>query len=472
MRRISSQVLLLAAVSLSVPLFSAAQTLELYVDKKTKQVFTEAGPGREKLGTFAPVRQEEPRALSTSTSPAAGPLLDHPPAAVSADTQVASSEVKKKDWFEKLSVRGYMQFRYHSLFDGEGADWFHPADRSVTDDTTFLIRRARLILSGDVSEHVFLYVQPEFNAAPSDGDYSTQLRDFYGDIALDEEKEFRIRVGQSKVPYGFVNMQSSQNRGPLERPDAFNSAVEGERDLGMYLFWAPEEIRKRFRKLVNDGLKGSGDYGVAAIGAYSGQGLNRSDLNDEPHVVARLSYPFQFAGGQVFEPGVQAYAGRFVPRTRPFTAPGAEAESSPSFRSDGVADHRGGISAVLYPQPLGFEAEWNIGRGPELSEDLTTIDDESLNGGYLQANYKLDIDHYTFFPFVRWQYFDGGRKFGRNAPHERVNEWDFGLEFSPWKDVELTAVYTYTRDRTNTNTFPYDDRSNASRLGLQVQVNY
>jgi hypothetical protein len=38
-------------------------------------------------------------------------------------------------------------------------------------------------------------------------------------------KEYRVRIGQSKVPYGFENLQSSQNRLSLDRNDALNSAV-------------------------------------------------------------------------------------------------------------------------------------------------------------------------------------------------------------------------------------------------------
>ncbi|MBM3773272.1 MAG: hypothetical protein FJW27_18680 [Acidimicrobiia bacterium] len=55
--------------------------------------------------------------------------------------------------------------------------------------------------------------------------------------SLDTQNAWRLRFGQSKVPFGSVNMQSSQNRAPLERPDALNSAVEGERDLGAALMW-------------------------------------------------------------------------------------------------------------------------------------------------------------------------------------------------------------------------------------------
>ncbi len=292
------------------------------------------------------------------------------------------------------------------------------------------------------------------------------MRDMYADIALDPEKEYRFRLGQSKVPFGFVNLQSSQNRAPLERPDALNSAVEGERDLGAYFYWAPQAIRERFKHLVRAGLKGSGDYGVFGIGAFSGQGLNRSDRNGELHWIARASYPFAFDNGQVLELGVQAYGGDYVVTTQPIDG------VTPTADPDGVDDERVGVSAVLYPQPLGFEFEWNWGRGPQLSRDLASIDDRSLHGGYAQVNYALGDDHPTLFPFMRWSYYDGGRKFGRNAPWDEVNELDIGCEWSPWPELEIAAMYTRTFHRTNTVDPPFDEVEDANRLAFQVQWSF
>ncbi len=446
---------------LSAATGARAQSLDLYVDSKTKQIFAEPGPGRVSLGKAIITqdinvgKQVKPR--SVSVAPAAAPVP-------------ALSDMK---WADKFSIRGYTQMRYTSLWDHSGAEWFHPADKTVAPDQTFYIRRGRLILSGDASEHLFLYAQGELNGSPSDGDFSTQLRDLYGDIAFDEKKEYRLRVGQSKVPFGFVNLQSSQNRGPMERPDAINSAAESERDVGTFFYWAPKEIRDRYANLVRSGLKGSGDYGVLGVGAYSGQGPNRSDANDSVHTVIRAAYPFKTDSGQFYEAGIQAYTGKFVPKTKGFMLPDAEKETTPKFDADGVTDQRLGFSAIMYPQPIGFEAEWNIGRSPTLSDDYLTIDDEYMQGGYIQALAKIDSAKAgSFFPFVRWQYFDGARKFGRNAPQVLIDEWDFGVEWSPWKDVEFTAMYTHTIDRTNSNTFPYDNLTSGDRLAMQVQINY
>jgi hypothetical protein len=182
------------------------------MDQKTKQIFAEPGPGRVKFGQALVTRDAnvgapvKPRSISVA--PAAAPV----------------PSLADVNWADKFSIRGYTQLRYTTLSDNSDVAWFHPADKTVAPDQTFIIRRGRLILSGDASEHLFLYAQGDLNASPSEGDFSAQMRDLYGDIAFDEKKEFRLRVGQSKVPFGFVNLQSSQNRGPMERADAINSA--------------------------------------------------------------------------------------------------------------------------------------------------------------------------------------------------------------------------------------------------------
>ncbi len=127
---------------------------------------------------------------------------------------------------------------------------------------------------------------------------------------------------------------------------------------------------------------------------------------------------------------------------------------------------------MWYPQPIGLEAEWNVGTGPQLSDDGRHIGTASLNGGYIQLHYRQAGTHGTWFPFTRWQYFDGGRKFARNAPRERVKEIDFGVKFAKWADVETTLMFTHTYERNRTSAYPYLPLRNVNRLGVQVQWNY
>lgn len=382
----------------------------------------------------------------------------------------AKSEATK--WYDKLSLRGYGQFRYTTLFDEDNTPNLNvPADRSVNENESIYLRRGRVTLSGDVSDRIYIYAQTEFAGTPNGiSDWTLQMRDYYADIALDKDKESRLRFGLSKVPYGFVNMQSSQNRIALERADAINSAAEGERDLGVFYYWAPKRIRELFKDLVKSGRKGSGDYGVLGIGAYTGQGPNRSDRNGDVHVAARASYPFQFGENQVVEVGVQGYMGEYV-----VTTGAIGGAPTPIADPGGVDDERVAASLVVYPAPIGFEAEWNWGNSPQLSDNLARIDAEFVQGGYVQAHYMLKTESGTWFPFVRWNFFDGARKFATNAPKDEISELDFGFEWQATSEIEVTLQYTYTfwrTDTTDTAGTPFEEARDVERIGIQMQVNF
>jgi hypothetical protein len=400
----------------------------------------------------------------------ASPPAPAPSAVAAADLPPLINKALANKWYEKIGLRGYTQFRYADVLSQDGPSLEVPADRSVNPNESFVIRRGRFIFSGDATEHVSLYAQMDFNGSTGAADFSLQMRDLYADIWLDKAKLWRVRIGQSKVPYGWSNLQSSQNRAALERPDALNFGVEGERDLGAYLMWNSAAAKTRFRDLTGLGLKGSGDYGVVSVGAYSGQGLNRPDQNGDVHLSARVSYPFKLASGQFVELGVQGYRGRFVSPTQAITV--GNASVTPTQDADGVVDTRAAFTAIWYPQPIGVEAEWTVGSGPSLSDNLRQIDGDFLHGGYLQLNYRKQSALGAWFPFTRWNYYDGARKFARNAPRTRVNEVDLGLEFARWTELELTAMFTHTFSRTRTGSFPYALTRGANRLGFQAQWNY
>lgn len=380
-------------------------------------------------------------------------------------------------WYERIKLRGYLQNRFYGMLGDDDNPGYHQFnDSQIANDTASIgIRRARMIFSGDVTNHLYLYLQTDMNAGVG-GVSSLQARDIYGDISLDPAREFRVRVGLSKVPYGFVNMQSSQNRVALERPDALNSAVEGERDYGAYFIWAPYEKRNLFKDLVKMGLRGSGDYGVLNVGVYSGQGINQNDRNGDLHYIAHAAWPFE-VGNQIMEVGASYFNGRFTPTVGAIgTGAGAV---TPSVASRGLRDERVAINAILYPQPFGLEAEWTWGREPTLSQDMRTIGSENLSGGYVQAVYRhVFANQAELLPFLRWQTFEGARKFATNAPRYRSSEVAVGFEYMPYPELEITLMYaTGTRTNSTDNptgaaTLPRYRDVNFHYLGLQAQINF
>lgn len=500
----------------------AEPELELYVDRETKQVFTEPGPNRRRLGSFR-------RTDDTKTPPPAAAAETAPPAAVAApvtvpvplpvpaptqtaadavaaptpatapesitDTAPTTSELEQrlearqrkledridklvvstpqpaaltpKKWYDGLSLRGYIQIRHHNVVSGDD-DIRAWNDSSVGEDRSLGVRRARLVVSGDVSDRLYIYLQPDFVTTAGDTGNVAQLRDMYGDVHFDKDKEYRLRVGQSKVPYSWEDMQSSQNRLALDRNDALNSSTLGERDLGAFFYYAPKDVRALFREILRTGLKGSGDYGMLAFGVFNGQGGNRPELNNNMHFVGRFTYPFKTASGQIFEGGIAAYSGRFVPATNG-TFAGLPANR---YRDEGgFRDRRVALHAIMYPQPFGLQAEWNWGEGPGLNDARTAIENQSLHGGYVQAMYKIERPSTgVWIPFVKWQYFDGAMKFQPNAPQTRVNDWEFGVEWQPEPAVELAVVYQ-RYNRNDVTRAPYA-AFQSDVLRMQLQFNY
>jgi hypothetical protein len=382
------------------------------------------------------------------------------------DTSAVVKVSSKKQWYENFSIRGYAQIRHNGLQQSNPNLGCEQCDKSWGGDGGFFIRRMRIIFFGQISKQVYFYVQPDFASSPATDRLNfAQLRDAYFDLGVDKDNEFRFRIGLSKVPYGFENMQSSQNRLALDRNDALNSAVSNERDLGVFFYWAPKEIRKTFSELVSSGLKGSGDYGVVGLGAYNGQTANNPELNSEPHVVGRVSYPFKFKNEQILELGVQGYYGKYV-------VPKANVTAGTKFVKDlNYVDQRVAASFILYPKPFGVQMEYTKGTGPKFNNVTDSIEESSLEGGYILLNYNLKYKNHNFFPFARAQYYDGGKKHEKDARSYIVKELELGIEWQPVKNFELVAMYTFS-DRVFEDFSKQNNRQKGNLLRLQAQVNF
>jgi hypothetical protein len=380
----------------------------------------------------------------------------------------------EEHWYDRISLRGYAQVRYNGLFSTNDKVSCDQCDKSwgttsmdpdAKANNGLFIRRARLVFSGQVHKNVFFYFQPDFASSPSSGIQNfVQIRDLFFDVSFDEKREYRVRVGQSKIPYGFENMQSSSQRLTLDRADGINSSIANERDLGMFFYWAPSEIRERFEMLVKDGLKGSGDFGVFAFGVYNGQIANKIDGNRNLNVVARATYPFVI-GNQIIEPGIQAYTGKWA-----FTgevSSGVVVNGDPQY----IKDERIGATFVLYPKPFGIQTEYNIGTGPRYNPETNTIDVSDLNGGYVLLNYKLDIKKQHIYPFAKFQYYDGGKKYEKDARSYVVRDYQIGVEWQPLKALEFVAEYVIA-DRTFEDSALPINRQQGNLLRLQAQFNF
>lgn len=383
-------------------------------------------------------------------------------AQVSTGDSVIAVKPEKK-WYDSFSIRGYVQVRYNRLLETNPDLKCEQCDKSWGENGAFFLRRTRVIFSGQISKQVYFYLQPDFaSSASSSALHYGQLRDAYFDIGFDPQNEFRIRIGQSKIPYGFENLQSSQNRMPLDRHDGINSAFSNERDLGAFLYWAPKEKRELFSALVRDGLKGSGDYGVIGFGVFNGQTANKPELNNTLHMVGRVTYPFVI-GSQIIEPGVQAYSGKYVVDV---ASAGTKMNDEKEY-----TDERVGATFVLYPKPFGIIAEYNVGRGPEFNKATDSIEVQNLHGGMITLSYMLHAGDHIVIPFSRAQYYKGGKKHELDARSYDMRELEIGIEWQPVRQFELVAMYTISERRFE-DFAKQNNPQEGSLLRLQAQINF
>lgn len=419
---------------------------------------------------------------STETGPAAVRTADataNAPAGAPAPTVLADAgSEEKRPWYKQINLRGYTQMRLNEIISGDAtapagrSRLRTPGDSGITDQGNFTFRRIRLVFSGDISDEVSFYFQPDFANAisnQSNGERRegfAQLRDAYVDWFPNGDRRFRLRVGQSKVPFGWENLQSSSNRLTLDRSDGINSAIPSERDLGVIGFFTPPSVQQTWDRLDEDGQKLFGNYGAFGIGVFNGQGVGRTEQNNGLMTVAMATWPFELGSlstafhGQVLELGGALMRNRVRPEVR------TGGVSERDFQDDRV-----GIHAILYPQPFGFQAEWNWGRGPEYDPVSGTIVTRSLNGGYIQGMARVRQSPLgPFMPYVRWQRYRGGWKAITNAPRLETDELELGIEFQPIEPLEVTIAYAdMTRREPDERRL---GRAEGQLIRTQLQWNY
>lgn len=126
---------------------------------------------------------------------------------------------------------------------------------------------------------------------------------------------------------------------------------------------------------------------------------------------------------------------------------------------------------IVYPRPLGLHAEYNIGRGPEFNPATDSIETQNLRGGYVTLHYLLKAKSHLIYPFLRVQYYSGGKKHEADARSYGVNEYEIGIEWQPIKYFELVAQYTISKRRFEDFKNPQNiQRGNLLRL--QAQMNF
>jgi phosphate-selective porin OprO and OprP len=178
---------------------------------------------------------------------AADPL---PPAAGGADGFVVQSE----DGDYRLQFRAYLQL------DGR----FFPGDDRTLALDTFLLRRARPIVSGTIAKYFDFVIMPDFGVG------AATLFDAY--VEFRYSPKARVRLGKFKSPVGLERLQGAMTTAFMER--AFPTAVVPNRDVGI--------------QLHGDLAGGVVSYAVGVFDGAPDGGSVDLDLNDGKDVAGRI----------------------------------------------------------------------------------------------------------------------------------------------------------------------------------------
>jgi hypothetical protein len=169
-------------------------------------------------------------------------------------------------------------------------------------------------------------------------------------------------------------------------------------------------------------------------------------------------------GSQIIEVGLQGYTGEYV-------IPGDLSTKAKIKTKRNYIDQRAAASFTLYPQPFGIQAEYNIGRGPEYNPSTDSIETQRLHGGYVLLSYQIKLKKQLLIPFSRFHYYDGGKKFEQDARSYEVKELETGLEWQPFRQFELVAMYTISARRFEDN-LAKNNFQRGNLLRLQAQLNF
>jgi len=201
----------------------------------------------------------------------------------------------------------------------------------------FKIRRARIVLKGDIFKNI---------------NYRLQIDAVKSPILLEAIVEFSIkpyivlRIGQFKVPFSLENLTSSSSLDTINRSQTVEKLCPG-RDIGSQGRDIGAMASGKFSKI---------EY---SLGIFNGSGINKGDLNKQKDIGGRLVFhPWDF-----FQVTAAFYDGRY-----------SSASGLPAQRRD-----RTGIEVFLNQSPISVKGEYIFARDNQTSKQ----------GWYVQAGYFI-----------------------------------------------------------------------------------
>ena len=218
-----SKLQFVVTIVLGTSISSGAFAIDLYVDKKTKQIYAEPGTGRERLGSFERI-EDAPAKTATPVLPPRNRSAELKAKAETArlisKVDTLEQEIKKSNKVKiKLDKKGLQAETKDGDFKFKIGGRIH-ADASVSDNDKFVsggvpveanngteIRRGRLAFEGTFYKDWHFKSQIDF----ADNDVSVKdLKLAYTGLKLFEDTKIKVTVGSQKQAFS-RELQDSSN---------------------------------------------------------------------------------------------------------------------------------------------------------------------------------------------------------------------------------------------------------------------
>ncbi|MGQ9732420.1 MAG: porin, partial [Candidatus Zipacnadales bacterium] len=336
-------------------------------------------------------------------------------AAKAAEAASAGQTIKKPAWHETVKINGYTQVRW----------MYYPDVAASEPNNEFLVRRSCVTVQANPDERSTAKVQIDV------GEGEVVVKDAWLQYALGGEGEWRLRFGQQQVPFMYENLTSANQLISLERNLLARNATLGVRDTGLALMWTPKRDAELFSRLNSE--EGAGDYGTAAVGLWSGQGLNNPESNDHKHLTLRYSKPFSFAGDRCAEVGASYLTGRYTS----------------AIGSQDFSEHLFGVHLYAPARPYGFLGELYTGQ----------TEGDHVHGFSAMGLWRPTDEGLTF---LRYDEYNGPRRGKGLGNIYNRDRWSVGYAHQLSRAMELTGEYDFIDTATGSE----------DTFGLQLQLSY
>lgn len=243
-----SRIAIAVAAVLSAGISSAAFAMDLYVDKKTKQIFAEPGPGRERLGSFkkvedTPAGAEEKVEVAELAPPRrdrAAAIRDKMEVArLSSSVSTLEERVKEtekthtkfddrgihfetKDGNFTFSPNGRIQIASQYNMVNEPGLQPHGLQTPFELNSGMNIRRARLGAEGTFLK-IFDY-KFEYDFSRGNGTVATGITDAF--VRLNHTNALSYKIGSFKEPFSLEEAASNRYLTFIERHMSVNTFVD------------------------------------------------------------------------------------------------------------------------------------------------------------------------------------------------------------------------------------------------------